>query len=60
VITLDNLEVFATQLRLRGIDAMPESKHDAIKGVQVGLVIDQRFYSLTELNLAENQKHDWF
>jgi hypothetical protein len=53
MISLDNLETFVMLLRQRGIDASPESRHDAIKGVQVGLTLDGRFYSLAELNRRE-------
>lgn len=55
MLTLNNLAAFASQLRQHGTDAKPESKYDAVKGVQAGLVVDRCFYSLAELNEPENQ-----
>jgi hypothetical protein len=53
MITMENVVAFSRQLRQVGIDAEPESKHDPVMGVNVGLVVDGSFYSLAELNRPE-------
>lgn len=55
MITVNNLNAFVKRLRNRGIDARPDAKHDSVKGVNVGLIIGGRFYSLTDLSKPENQ-----
>jgi hypothetical protein len=55
MLNMRNTAEFAGQLRQNGIDARTESKHDAVKGVQAGLVVDGFFFSLSELNKPENQ-----
>jgi hypothetical protein len=55
MITAGNLSSFVRQLRQNGVNADATSKHDPISGVHVGLVVDGRFYSLTELSNSENR-----
>ena len=54
---MTNMAAFASELRQHGLDAQPELKHDAVRGLQAGLVVDGYFYSLSELDKPENQQH---